>query len=78
MTNMDAPHLTVAVYPDPGDGDTVDEIRQLLLQRGARPDDNGFIERHRRMLVGWVPQGGGRDPRPAEIVMSAGPLGDPG
>ena len=78
MTNMDAPHLTVAVYPDPGDGDTVDEIRHLLLQRGARPDDNGFIERHRRMLVGQVPHGGSGDPRPIEIVMSAGPLGDPG
>jgi hypothetical protein len=79
MTRMDAPHLTVAVYPDPGDDRTADDIRELLLERGARPDGDGFfIERHRRMLVQRVPHQDGRDARPVKIIMSAGPLGDPG
>jgi hypothetical protein len=67
---MDAPHLSVAVYPDPGDDHTVDDIRALLLERDARP---AFPERQGPMLVQRVP---GHDSRPIEIVMSAGPLGD--
>jgi hypothetical protein len=79
MPRSDAPHLTVAVYPDPGDDRTVEDLRELLLERGARLDDFGyFIERRRRMLVQRVPHSEGRDSRPVEIVMSAGPHGDPG
>jgi hypothetical protein len=79
MTRMDAPHLTVAVYPDPGDDRTAEDIREVLVERGARLDGDGsFVERHRRMLVRRVPHAEGGDSRPVEIVMSAGPLGDPG
>jgi hypothetical protein len=79
MPRLDAPHLTVAVYPDPGDDRTVEDLRELLLERGARLDDFGFfIERHRRMWVRRVRHSEGRDCRPVEIVMSAGPHGDPG
>lgn len=79
MTRMDAPYLAVAVCPDPGDDRTVESIRELLLERGARPDGEGFfIERHRRMRVQHVPHSEGKDCRAVEILMSAGPLGDPG
>jgi hypothetical protein len=80
MSRMDAPHLTVAIYPDPDDDRTVEDIADLLLERGARPHGNGFYtEGHRRMLVQRVPSSDGHDAaRSVEIVMSAGPLGDPG
>jgi hypothetical protein len=76
---MDAPHLTVAVYPDPAYGRTVEDIRELLLERGARPDgDDVFVERRRRMLVRQMPHSESTDFRPVKLVMFAGPLGDPG
>jgi len=76
---MDAPYLTVAVLPEPGDHRTVEDIRDLLLERGARPDgEAALVDRHRRMLVQPVPQASAGDFRAAEILMSAGPLGDPG
>ena len=79
MARMDAPHLTVAVYPDPADNRTDDDIRDLLLERGARLDGDGhFVERGRRMRVQRVPHSQRTESQPVEIVMSAGPLGDPG
>jgi hypothetical protein len=76
---MDAPHLTVVVYPDPDDDRTAEDFRELLAERGARLDEDGsFVERHRRMLVRRVPHAEDGDARPVEILMSAGPLGDPG
>lgn len=75
MTRMDAPFLTVTVYPDPRDDRTLEDVRDLLLERGARPDGDGFlIARHRRMCVQPAPSSDGR---PVEILMSAGPLDDP-
>jgi hypothetical protein len=79
VTRMDAPFLAVAVCPDPRDDRTLEDVRALLLDRGAKPDgDRHFIDRHRRMLVQRLVTWDGPEPRPVEIVMSAGPLGDPG
>lgn len=79
MARMDAPFLTVGVYPDPDDDRTLENLGELLVERGARPDGTGFfVDRGRRLHVQRVPASDGRDPRPVEIMMSAGPLGDPG
>src|SRR4051794_10433084 len=79
MARMDAPHLTVAVYPDPADDRAADDIRDLLLERGARLGGDGhFVEHGRRMRVQRVPHPQRTDSQPVEIVMSAGALGDPG
>ncbi|MEU4620672.1 hypothetical protein AB0G04_11940 [Actinoplanes sp. NPDC023801] len=76
---MDAPFLTVAVWPGPGDDRTAETIGDVLLERGARPDGDGFfIGRHGRMRVQPDPRWDAGDTRPVEILMSAGPLGDPG
>lgn len=76
---MDSPYLTVAVLPDPADHRTIEDIRDLLLERGARPDRDGvLVDRRRRMLVQPVPGPDAAGSPPVEILMSAGPLGDPG
>ncbi|BEL04094.1 hypothetical protein Q0Z83_022850 [Actinoplanes sichuanensis] len=73
---MEAPYVTIAIFPEPGDDHVFETVCDLLLERGARPDgENHFIERRRRMYVD-------RSPRfdlagPVEIVMSAGALDDP-
>lgn len=76
---MDPPFLTVTVYPDPGDDRTIEDVRGMLLERGARADDDGyFVERRRRMRVQQLPHWDEPGCRLVQILMSAGPLGDPG
>ncbi|GAA1656961.1 hypothetical protein GCM10009828_103530 [Actinoplanes couchii] len=69
---MDGAHLSVSLFPEPGDDRAAGEIHNLLLERGARPDgDHHFIERHRRMRLDRADDG------VVEIVMSAGPFDYP-
>jgi hypothetical protein len=43
MTKMEAPYLSVAVCPEPGDDSTFDRVVDLLRERGARPDGDGYF-----------------------------------
>jgi hypothetical protein len=79
MTRMDPPYLSVDIFPEPGHDEAFADVCDLLLSRGARPDGDGFfIERHRRMHVQRAPRSDAEDFQSVEILMSAGPLGDPG
>ena len=78
MPTMEPPYLTVAVLPDPHDDGALESIGDLLRERGARPEGDGwFTERRRRMHLGPLPTWKGPEPRPVEILLSGGPLDGP-
>lgn len=69
---MPGAHLSVSIHPEPGDDQVLDRIRELLRERGARPDgDDHFRDRRRRM---WLHRA---DSGAVEIIMPAGPFDGP-